>query len=169
MTIPKLALTFEQAAEACGYSVRTLQYQVAVGNLMARYANSKGVIRVEDLAQWLDHLPTEHKASQGPVSTLEADEKGVAVADTLGNDLNTTELVTKPCFRKPEDVAPELGMTGTELRRYCRESGIHTRLSQNRIMLSRQDVEKLLAWVVERQYKADKWWSEPETERDPFA
>lgn len=76
MTIPKLALTFEQAAEACGYSVRTLQYQIAVGNLMARYASSKGVIRVEDLAQWLDDLPTEPKAGQGPVSTLEADEKG---------------------------------------------------------------------------------------------
>lgn len=59
MTIPKLALTFEEAAEACGYSVRTLKYQVAQGNLMARYANSKGVIRVEDLAQWLGDLPAE--------------------------------------------------------------------------------------------------------------
>ncbi|MFS0717587.1 hypothetical protein ABC337_11450 [Arthrobacter sp. 1P04PC] len=59
MTIPKLALTFDEVAEASGYSVRTLKYQVAAGNLLARYANSKGVIRVEDLAQWLDDLPAE--------------------------------------------------------------------------------------------------------------
>ena len=55
----KLAYTWEEAAEQSGYSVRTLKQQVADGNLMARYANSKGVIRHEDLADWLDQLPAE--------------------------------------------------------------------------------------------------------------
>ncbi|MFJ6453788.1 hypothetical protein [Paenarthrobacter sp. NPDC091669] len=64
MPVPKLALTFEEAAEASGYSVRTLKYQVAQGNLVARYANSKGVIRVEDLAKWLDELPAEPPAGR---------------------------------------------------------------------------------------------------------
>lgn len=59
MPVPKLPLTFEEAAEACGYSIRTLKYLVAAGNLVARYANSKGVIRVEDLAEWFHELPAE--------------------------------------------------------------------------------------------------------------
>ncbi len=122
MTIPKLALTFEEAAEACGYSVRILKDEVARGNLLARYANSKGVIRVEDLAQWLDDLPAEPKAGHGPVSYLEESEgypqkevnpsghqKGIANTDTLSDDFSTTEVNPKPRYRKPEDVAPELG------------------------------------------------------------
>jgi len=59
MTVPKLALTWDEAAEASGYSVRTLKQAVYDGNLMARYANTKAVIRVEDLAKWLDELPAE--------------------------------------------------------------------------------------------------------------
>lgn len=55
----KLAYTFEEAAEQSGYSIRTLKQQVADGNLAARYANSKGVIRHDDLAEWLDSLPAE--------------------------------------------------------------------------------------------------------------
>ena len=55
----KIAYTFEEAAEQCGYSVRTLKQHVADGNLAARYANTKGVIRHEDLANWLDGLPAE--------------------------------------------------------------------------------------------------------------
>lgn len=55
----QIAYTFEQAAEQSGYSIRTLKQQVADGNLAARYANSKGVIRHEDLANWLDKLPAE--------------------------------------------------------------------------------------------------------------
>ena len=55
----KIAYTFEEAAEQCGYSVRTLKQHVADGNLAARYANTKGVIRHEDLAGWLDSLPAE--------------------------------------------------------------------------------------------------------------
>lgn len=55
----KLAYTFEEAAEQSGYSIRTLKQHVADGNLAARYANSKGVIRHDDLAEWLDTLPAE--------------------------------------------------------------------------------------------------------------
>ncbi|MGY4544503.1 putative DNA-binding transcriptional regulator AlpA [Arthrobacter sp. UYNi723] len=86
MTIPKLALTFEEAAEACGYSVRTLKDQVARGNLLARYANTKGVIRVEDLAQWLDDLPAEPKGGHRAVSTLEDDDKGLPPLHTPGGE-----------------------------------------------------------------------------------
>ena len=57
-----LAYTFEQAAEVTGYSVRTLKQHVADGKLAARYANTKGVIRHEDLAAWLDALPAESPA-----------------------------------------------------------------------------------------------------------
>lgn len=70
-------------------------------------------------------------------------------------------------FRTPEDVAPELGMTKTELRNYCRTSGIHTRLSKNRIMLHADDITKLVAWVRERKNASDDWTAEPDT--DPFA
>lgn len=59
MSERRLAYTFEQAAEQSGYSIRTLKQQVADGNLAARYANSKGVIRHDDLAEWLDSLPAE--------------------------------------------------------------------------------------------------------------
>jgi len=55
----KLAYTFEEAAEQTGYSVRTLKQQVADGNLLARYANTKGVIRHADLDAWLDGLSAE--------------------------------------------------------------------------------------------------------------
>lgn len=55
----KLAYTFEEAAEQSGYSIRTLKQHVANGNLAARYANSKAVIRHDDLAEWLDSLPAE--------------------------------------------------------------------------------------------------------------
>ncbi|MFS2090541.1 hypothetical protein [Paenarthrobacter nicotinovorans] len=72
-------------------------------------------------------------------------------------------------FRTPEEVAPELGMTKTELRRYCKESGHHTRLSKNRIMLHAEDVTNLIAWVRERKEKAAEWWAGPEPEKDPFA
>jgi len=55
----KIAYTFEMAAEMVGYSVRTLKQAVADGDLAARYANTKGVIRHEDLADWIDRLSAE--------------------------------------------------------------------------------------------------------------
>lgn len=73
-------------------------------------------------------------------------------------------MTTSQIFRTPEDVAPELGMSKTELRRYCRESGHCTRLSKNRIMLHQDDVARLVDWVRERNAPAPE-----EQERDPFA
>lgn len=67
-------------------------------------------------------------------------------------------------FRTPEQVAPELGMRPTELRRYVRESGICTRLSKNRIMLHEDDVVKIVDWVRERNAPTQE-----EREQDPFA
>lgn len=77
-----------------------------------------------------------------------------------------TSEPTVPVFRTPEEVAPELGMKPTELRRYCRESGINTRLSNRRIMLHKDDIEAIVEWVRARQAKKDEWWTEPE--HDPF-
>ena len=67
-------------------------------------------------------------------------------------------------FRTPEQVAPELGMRPTELRRYVRESGICTRLSKNRIMFHDDDVTRLVAWVRERNAPTPE-----QKEIDPFA
>lgn len=53
----------------------------------------------------------------------------------------------KPTFRTPEEVAPELGMTPTELRRYCRTTGLCTRLSRRRIMLDEENIAAIIAWV----------------------
>lgn len=66
-------------------------------------------------------------------------------------------------FRTPEQVAPELGMRPTELRRYVRESGICTRLSKNRIMLHEDDIVKIVNWVRERNTPTPE-----EVEHDPF-
>lgn len=75
--------------------------------------------------------------------------------------------MSTPVFRTPEDVAPELGMSKTELRRYCRESGINTRLSNRRIMLHQDDITKIVEWVRERKNAAADW--SEEVEHDPFA
>lgn len=62
MSAQKLAYTFEEAAEQSGYSVRTLKQAVTNGDLLARFANTKGVIRHADLEEWLDDLPAESPA-----------------------------------------------------------------------------------------------------------
>jgi len=72
--------------------------------------------------------------------------------------------MTAQVFRTPEQVAPELGMKPTELRRYVRESGICTRLSKNRIMFHDDDVTRLVAWVRERNAPTLE-----QKEIDPFA
>lgn len=72
--------------------------------------------------------------------------------------------MTAQVFRTPEQVAPELGMRPTELRRYVRESGICTRLSKNRIMLHDDDITKLVLWVRERSAPTPE-----QQEQDPFA
>lgn len=55
----KLSYTFEEAAEATGYSTDTIRRHVAKGNLTARYANSKPVILAVELTEWLAALPAE--------------------------------------------------------------------------------------------------------------
>lgn len=67
MTTQKLAYTFEEAAEQCGYSVSILKQQVADGNLLARYASSKGVIRHADLEAGVDQLPTKPNTGESAV------------------------------------------------------------------------------------------------------
>lgn len=52
-------------------------------------------------------------------------------------------------YRRPEDVAPELGLYVTELKRYAVESGCHTRLARNRIAFDDEDVQGLIAWIKE--------------------
>lgn len=74
--------------------------------------------------------------------------------------------MTAPIFRTPEEVAPELGMSKTELRRYCRESGINTRLSNRRIMLHQDDITKIIEWVRERKNASAVT---TEAQQDPFA
>ncbi|MGP9488917.1 hypothetical protein CIK76_05090 [Glutamicibacter sp. BW80] len=71
-------------------------------------------------------------------------------------------------FRTPEVVAPELGMTPTELRRYCRASEKHhTRLSNNRIMLDQDNIDAIIAFVKEQK---EKPVIDPVTgDEDPFA
>lgn len=58
----RISYTFEDAAEQVGYSVRTLKKAVADGYLAARYANSKAIIRHEDLSAWVDGLSAEPPA-----------------------------------------------------------------------------------------------------------
>lgn len=52
-----------------------------------------------------------------------------------------------PVFRTPQDVVPELGMTVTELRRYCKESGNYTVLSMRRMVLDEANIQGVIAWV----------------------
>lgn len=57
----KLAFNFEEAAEATGYSVDTIRRAVRNSELTARYANSKPIILVGELNEWLTSLPSEPK------------------------------------------------------------------------------------------------------------
>ncbi|MGO4856202.1 hypothetical protein [Arthrobacter sp. 2MCAF14] len=169
MTVQKLAYTFEEAAEQSGYSERTIRYQVKACNLVARYANSKGVIRHEDLAEWLDSLPAEPPGGRGSVSREPgATDLPWAKEDPGPAEDATTKPLTAPkaLFRTPEQVAPDLGMSATALRRYCRVSGINTRLGKNRMMLHADDVERLVVWIRENPDKPSVWLTDPEN--DPF-
>lgn len=76
--------------------------------------------------------------------------------------------MSTPYFRPPEAVAPELGMTKTELRRYCRISpDHHTRLGNNRIMLDQDNVDAIIAYIKAENSKPV---IDPDTgEEDPFA
>lgn len=60
----KLAYSFEEAAEQTGYSIRTLKHHAANGDLIVRYANTKGVIRHDELNDWLANLPAESPSAK---------------------------------------------------------------------------------------------------------
>ncbi|SEI45733.1 hypothetical protein SAMN04487917_101396 [Arthrobacter sp. yr096] len=55
----KRAYNFEEAAVATGYSIDTIRRAVRNNELTARYANSKPVILIDELDEWLENLPTE--------------------------------------------------------------------------------------------------------------
>lgn len=67
MTVQKLAYTFEEASEQCGYSVGVLKQAVTDGNLVARYVGTEVVIRHEDLAAWIGQLPTKPNTGTNPI------------------------------------------------------------------------------------------------------
>ncbi|QIV87519.1 hypothetical protein [Glutamicibacter mishrai] len=72
-----------------------------------------------------------------------------------------TAEVESPFYQSPEAVAPTLGMTKTELRRYAKESGHFTTLSKNRMALDPEDIENIKTWVKTRNQQNRK--------KDPFA
>lgn len=65
MMTPKLALNIDEAAEASGYSVDTIRRAIRTNSLIARYANTKPVVLVSELTDWLESLPTESPARHG--------------------------------------------------------------------------------------------------------
>ncbi|MDQ0849158.1 hypothetical protein QFZ65_001096 [Arthrobacter sp. B3I9] len=160
---PKLAFNLEEAAEATGYSTGTLQIAIRRHDLLARYANTKPVILAEELLDWLRSLPTEPRGGHQPLSDLQEEDLGPFPG--LPRERLTVPPV-KPVFRTPEEVAPELGISKSTLRGYCLASGIHTRLSNRRIMLTEDDIKRLREWIREKQSKKDEWQEEPE--HDPF-
>lgn len=164
MAKPKLAYSLQEAAAATGYSARTLSIAIRRHDLLARYANSKPIILADELQDWLRSLPTEPKGGHQPLSQYGEDVKGWPGPPEERHP--STELPTKALFRTPEEVAPELGISKSTLRSYCRTSGIYTRLSNRRILLHEDDVVRLVAWIRE-QDKAGQLRTEPE--RDPFA
>lgn len=50
-------------------------------------------------------------------------------------------------FYTPEQIAPVVGFKVTELRRYCRESGLCTRLTRQKITLDLSNIKALITWV----------------------
>lgn len=152
---PKLAYNLNEAAAATGYSTSTLRIAIRRHDLIARYANTRPVILAEELRDWLESLPTEPKDGHRPLSYLEDEVPGSFPGPPERPSSGPPEhrlapREAKAVFRTPEEVAPELGMSPSRLRDYCRISGIHTRLSKNRIMLHADDITKLVAWVRER-------------------
>lgn len=58
-----LAYNYDDAAAACGYSVKVLREAVAKNDLFPSYANSKPVFLVTELTRWLESLPSDRPAS----------------------------------------------------------------------------------------------------------
>jgi hypothetical protein len=62
--IQPIALSIPDAAAAVGYSETTLKDAIAKGDLIVRYANTKGVIAADDLIEWVKSLPIESPAKR---------------------------------------------------------------------------------------------------------
>jgi hypothetical protein len=58
-TKPALAYTIEEAAVACGVSVRTLNRAIARGDITRKYPTSYPVIMADELHAWLESLPVD--------------------------------------------------------------------------------------------------------------
>jgi hypothetical protein len=71
-------------------------------------------------------------------------------------------------FYRPEVMAPILGFYSTELRRYCKQSGLYTQLGNRRIMLSVDDARAISQWVRDRKSAANDWAAKSEVEQNPF-
>lgn len=60
LNVPRLALTYEEAAVAVGYSKTTIRQAIERGELVPSYGTkAKPVVRITELQRWLDTLPTE--------------------------------------------------------------------------------------------------------------
>jgi hypothetical protein len=158
----KLAYNLEEAAAATGYSVSTLRIAIRRNDLLARYANTRAIILLDELQDWLRSLPTEPKGGHRPLSHYAEEVEGWPGPPEERQPTPSA----KALFRTPEEVAPELGISKSTLRSYCRISGIHSRVGR-RIMLHEDDIKALVEWVRARQQNEVKWWTEPE--HDPFA
>lgn len=163
VTRPKLAYNLDEAAAATGYSTSTLRIAIRRNDLVARYANTKPVLLAEELLDWLRSLPTEPKGGHRPLSYLDGDVEGWPGPP---DEPQRTMAPAKALFRTPEEVAPELGISKSTLRSYCRISGIHTRLGRNRIMIHADDVPRLVEWIREQRAEKGDWATE--AEHDPF-
>jgi len=55
----KISFTIAEAALAVGLSERSLRDAIKDSRIAVRYFNSKAIIRREDLANYIDQLPSE--------------------------------------------------------------------------------------------------------------
>lgn len=62
MTTPIVAMPLADAATRSGLSVRELQVAIRDGDLVAHYRGRKPLIRLEDLQDFIDNLPTSKPA-----------------------------------------------------------------------------------------------------------
>lgn len=165
MTTQKLAYSIPEAAKVASASVSVLRRKIATNDITVRYIGSKPVILADELKAWLESLPSEPAAGHTPVNQYVTPESDAAPDLSAGPDPAPEPQRPKPLFRTPEEVAPELGISKSALRQYCKTSGIHTRLGK-RIVLHEDEIPRLVEWIREDQDKGDEWWTEAEL--DPF-
>lgn len=57
-----ISYSIEEFAAYTGYGRTTIDEAIARGDLVASYANSKGVIEIEEGRRWVKSLPKERRA-----------------------------------------------------------------------------------------------------------